>query len=164
MGLRLGEFVVVQSFVDKSLEDLGVVTSLFTSEKFAKMRQQASPSLDVEENKVGKILRLATSEERIVLPLKFEKEIPLLRSCQFFAEQMNLNLSIYGVEYQFDGKVLFIYYNSLDRVDYREFVQHVIRLCCPKTRVQMKKSSAGLGFVPKLYAACSLATGEYHVC
>lgn len=163
LNIQIGEFVVVQSFVDKSLEDLGVVTALYTSERFAKMRAMNGPSEDADENKVGKVLRVATWEERQLLPLKAEKEIPLLSACQYFAEQMKLELVILGAEYQFDGKVLFVYYSSVDRVDYREFVHQIIRLCCnKKTRVQMKKkTNTSLVFEPKAFAASALASGEY---
>ena len=145
------------------MEDLGVVTALYTSEHFAKMRALVGPSEDADENKVGKVLRIATFEERSLLPLKAEKEIPLLSACQYFAEQMKLELAILGAEYQFDGKVLFVYYTSLERVDYREFVHQIIRLCCnKKTRVQMKKkTSSSLVFEPKAFATTALAMGEY---
>jgi len=161
LHVGLGEFVVVQSFVDKSLEDLGVITALYTSEHFSKVRAMKGLSEDLEENKVGKVIRVATYEEKQMLPLKCEKEQPLLNACQYFAAQMKLDLSIYDVEYQFDGRVIYIYYTSQDRVDYREFARHITRLCAQKTRIQMKKITEQMtSFVPKAYGGNTSITGS----
>lgn len=153
----------MQSLTEQHHEDLGVVTALYTYEDFVKMSSTLSPSDDADENRVGRVLRVATDEEKKLLPMKSEREGPLLKACQTFVDRFCLDMAVHGVEYQFDGNVLFVYYAARGRVDFRSLVQHIVRIYCRKTRIQMKKTSQCRDFIPERFAAEALATGQYFV-
>lgn len=159
--IQPGEFVLVQSFVDKSQEDLGVVTRIYTPEEFDALKEYEGPSEDADENKVGRVLRLALPEELKYLPMKFQREHPLLRICQTFVERNMLPMTVYGVEYQYDGNVLYVYYVSKDRVDFRPLVKFLIKMYCKGTRIQMKKTNQCRDFVPVAWASEALITGKH---
>lgn len=152
---------MVQSFVDKSHEDMGVVTEIMTENQFNDSLQFLGPSDDPEENKLGKLLRIALPEERKYLPMKFQREHPLLRICQTYTVRHSLPMIIHGVEYQFDGNVLFVYYTSRERVDFRPLVKFLIKMYCKGTRIQMKKTDQSRDFIPNASAAEALITGKY---
>jgi len=158
--ISIGEFVIVQSFVDKKLEDMGVVTQVYSREEFDAITFAMGPSDDVDENKVGKILRIATVEERQYLPLKLEKERLLLHACKEFVFHNRIPMDLYGVEYQFDGNVLFIYYTSLDRVDFRPLVRFLLKLYCKGTRINMKRTNLCRPFLPFPFASYALTSGN----
>jgi len=136
---KVGDFLVVQSYVDKHSEDLGVITDIYTFEQYDEMTKVLGPSEDPDENKVGKILRMATMVEKEYLSQKQQRENFLLSACKQYVENRSILMTIHGVEYQFDGNVLFIYYMSRDRVDFRPLVKFLLKLYCKATRIQLKR-------------------------
>lgn len=160
-NIGIGEFVIVQSFVDKSQEDLGIVVAVHSPEEFERLMKAEGPFLDADENKVGKVLRVALPEERSFLPVKAQRESPLLRICQTFIDRILLPMTVYGVEYQFDGNLLYVYYVSQDRVDFRPLVTFLSRKYCRGTRIQMKKTNHCREFMPLSFAAEALASGVH---
>ena len=161
LNVRVGEFVIIKSFLDESHEDLGVVTAVYSPAAFKSYCQRVGPSEDADENTVGEILRLALPEERKLLPVKFQREHPLLRICQAFVDKILLPMTVYGVDFQFDGNVLFVYYVSKDRVDFRPLVRFLARKYCRGVRIQMKKTNQCREFIPFRFASESLISGKY---
>lgn len=162
-NVSVGEFVIVQSFIDKSQEDLGVVTCVYSSEEFTQLMELNGPFEDADENKVGSLLRRASLHERQLLPLKSQQELPLLRLCQSFIDRILLPMTVYGVEYQFDGNLLYVYYVSRDRVDFRPLVRFLSKQYCKGIRIQMKKTNQCREFVPFAFAAEALSSGQYQL-
>ena len=156
----MGEFVIVRSLVDKSQEDLGVVTQIYTSSEFDALIARLGPSEDADENKIGRVLRVALPEERQLLPVKFEREAPLVRVCQAFVQRNHIAMTVYGVEFQFDGQILYVYYVSKDRVDFRPLVKFLIKTYCKGIRVQMRKTTQRRHFTPCQFATEALITGK----
>lgn len=152
---------MVQSFVDKSHEDMGVVTDIMTENQYHERCQLWGPTEDPEESKLGKLLRVASPEERKYLPQKFQREHPLLRICQTYTVRHSLPMIIHGVEYQFDGNVLFVYYTSRERVDFRPLVKFLIKMYCKGSRIQMKKTDTSRDFNPCPFASEALITGKH---
>jgi cell fate regulator YaaT (PSP1 superfamily) len=68
-------------------------------------------------------------------------------------------MKVYGVEYQFDGNIIFIYYTADTRIDYRSFVYDLVKEC-KNTRVKMKKTNQCRKFIPKVWATQALITGN----
>lgn len=151
----------MQSFVDKSHEDLGVVTKIYEPEEFAEMRSREESYEDADENKVGRVLRVASPEERKFLPMKYQREHPLFRICQNYVIRHLIPITVHGAEYQYDGQVLFVYYESKERVDYRPLVKFLIKMYCQGTRVQMKNVLHCREFKPLAFAAEALITGKH---
>lgn len=162
--MKLGEFVIVQSFIDKSQDDLGVVVQIYTPEEFVALKEFEGPSADSDENMIGRVLRLALPDELKFLPVKFQREHPLLRICQNFVERTAMLMTVYGVEYQFDGNVVCVYYVSKDRVDFRPLVKYLIQKHCKGLRIQMKKTNQCREFVPVSWASEALITGKHCYC
>ena len=139
--------------MDKHSEDLGVITDIYTFEQYDEMTKVLGPSEDTDENKVGKIIRMGTIEEREFLPQKQQRENFLMNVCKQYVENRGLLMTIHGVEYQFDGNVLFIYYMSRDRVDFRPLVKFLLKLYCKATRIQLKRIDQCRDFIPLPYAS-----------
>ena len=157
----MGEFVIVQSFVDKSHEDLGVVVQIMTTDEFESSRPACDRSEDPDETKVGRVLRIPLKEELKFLPMKFQREYPLLRICQTFVMRHNMPIKICGVAYQFDGNVLFVYYEATERVDYRALVKFLIKMYCSGSRIHMKNIAlCESKFVPLPFASEALVSGK----
>jgi len=144
---------------EKNQEDLGVITNAYSLEDFHLMRSYVGLSQDAEENVVGNILRLATMADRIKLPKKLVREEHILQLCRELArEKYFLSMNIYGVEYQFDGLKLNVYYTSDARVDYREFAQDLFARF--RTKIWMRKTNQCTVFIPKPFATRALQTGN----
>lgn len=158
-NITIGEFLIVKSHINPILQDLGVVTCMYTVEEFMNLKQFLGRSQDAEENFVGTVLRVATMDERAMLPYKHSREPPTLAIAKKIVKKYSLSMHVYGVEYQFDGKILYVYYTADNRVDYRGFVFDMVREC-NNTRVKMKKTNQCRKFVPQPKAALALATGN----
>lgn len=151
---------MVRSFIDKAHEDLGIVVRVYAPEEFDVLRAMEGRYEDPDENKVGRVLRLTLPEELKYLPMKFQREYPLLRICQTFVVRHLIPMTVTGVEYQYDGNVLFVYYNSKERVDYRPLVKFLIKMYCPDTRIQMKNNHHCREFKPLPWAQEAMITGK----
>lgn len=155
--LKLGDFVITEG--EKNQEDLGVITNAYSVEDFHLMRSYVGLSQDAEENTVGNILRLATMADRMKLPKKMNREEMILQLCRDLAvNEYHLSMNIYGVEYQFDGLKLSVYYTSDARVDYREFAQDLFSRF--RTKIWMRKTNQCSVFIPKPFATRALQTGD----
>ena len=159
--VSIGEFVIVQSFMEKSQVDLGVVTRIYNPDQYRALKFVEGPFKDEEENKVGIILRVASLLERSVLPIKYQREKPLLTACQGFVRHFFIPMTVYGLEFQFDGNVLFVYYVSEYRVDFRPLIKFLIRNYCNGIRIQMKKTNLCREFQPLRFATEGLMSGKY---
>ncbi len=67
----MGEFVVVET--DNGI-DLGVVIALVDLQHLVEKRMHRSTAVDEDDTFVGRILRIASMEERQLLPAKFSDE------------------------------------------------------------------------------------------
>lgn len=156
--IKLGDMLITRSHLDPLYSDLGVVTSLFTVDQFLAFKKLLGRSVDEEENFVGVALRLATEEERRYLPIKLETEKNVHHYARYIVVELELIMDVYEVEFQFDGKVLYVYYTADNRVDYRQFVAYMKAFT--GVRVKMKKTNQCRKFVPRLFASVALATGK----
>lgn len=157
--IALGEFLIVQSFVDPNQVDMGILTKMYTVDAFYAWKRLRGRSQDHEENAVGRVIRVATQMERQLLPMKYAREGPLLEACHRLTILHGINMKVYGVEYQFDGNVIFVYYTADTRVDYRAFVYDLLKES-NHTRVKMKKTNQCRKFIPKEWAVTALVTGQ----
>jgi len=155
----IGDFVIVESHYDDMQIDMGILTKISTFEAFKQAKSLRGKSQDKEENSVGRILRIASFQERCLLPAKYAREQPLTDMCKLYAAAHQLSMNVYGVEFQFDGKILFVYYTADSRVDYRGLVYDMVKEC-NHIRVKMKKTNQCRKFIPKEYATISLRTGQ----
>src|ERR1700739_2492318 len=108
--INIGSFLITISHLDPKTIDMGVVTALYSVDEFLEMKKMLGRSQDEEENFIGIVIREASMEERKYLPAKWEREIPTIEIARSVANKLKLAMNIYVVEYQFDGKVLYLYY------------------------------------------------------
>ncbi len=176
--IDIGQFVIVEA---DNGEDLGVVTGVLSMQQLVQRRLQARSVADEEDADLGRILRIASDDERAQLPAKLhdEQEIVQVRlknekhcksmstlTCSLFSQlciqlaqyTFGLPMQVVTAEYQFDRHRLNIYYSSLTRVDFRELIKSLFSVY--QTRIWMKKTNQGRPFVPEQFAAMSMATGE----
>jgi len=137
---------------------MGVVTALYSVEEFLEFKKMMGRSQDAEENFLGMVIRVASMEERMYLPAKFDREMPTLEVAKQVVNDLGLMMEVYIAEYQFDGKVLYLYYTADSRVDYRALVHEVSR-ACSGVRVKMKKTNQCRKFIPHEFASIGLSTG-----
>jgi len=140
---------------------LGIVTEIYSAEEHDELVAALGPSEDADDNKIGKILRIANTDDKMYLPRKLERETFYLNACQQYVARTFLPMNVYGVEYQFDGNVLFVYYLSNDRVDFRPLVKFLIKAFCRGIRIQMKRTNLCREFIPVASASYSLSTGNF---
>lgn len=156
----MGDFLLVTSHVETDQMDLGILIRMFTHVEYIRYKETLGRSQDREENYVGVVLRIANRNERRLLPAKFAKEAELLRFAQRLVQDAgNLPMNVQDVEFQYDGNILFVYYTSDGRVDYRTFVYDMMKEC-NNTRVKMKKTNNCRPFVPNSFAQIALCTGS----
>lgn len=81
--------------------------------------------------KLGKILSLATSNDKLILDNRFYDENLILKICEnYIYNDPNLKpLTIYDVEYQFDRTKLLLYYYSEITVDYSDLIRTIQNYC-----------------------------------
>ena len=156
--IKIGSFLITDSHLKPKTIDMGVVTALHSVEEFIELKKHLGRSQDEEENFLGTVIRVASMKERMRLPVKWKREGPTLVAAQWIASKLNLVMDLYEAEYQFDGKVLYLYYRAENRVDYRELV-HEVSQACGGVRVKMKKTDQCRKFIPHGFAKVSLATG-----
>ncbi len=83
----------------------------------------------------------------------------LLKACLHLVTNVyRLKMKVTGVDYQFDGTKLTLYYTSDVRVDYRELVRDLFAKF--HTRIWMKKTNQCKTFVPHQFATQALTTGN----
>lgn len=135
-----------------------MISNYLTEEQFRANRAKLGKSPDDSENKISQIVRIATAEERSKLPVKHEQEQRLLKICQHLAVNIHhLPMNIYGVEFQFDGKKVSVFYTSDIKVDYSILVREIYDYC--KIHIWMRKTNLNVKFSPKPFAINALITG-----
>lgn len=155
LNVRLGDFVKVEA--DRG-EDLGVVCEINPISTQKRVLSKVSTG---GQSAIKKILRLATAQECLHLPVKQREEDNVLQvSVERAMNTYNLPLSIVDAEYQFDRHKLTIYYQSNERIDFRELVRDLFAIY--KTRIWMEHIT--YSFRPNEGATIALQTGmNYHL-
>jgi len=155
LNVRVGDFVKVEA--DRG-EDLGVVCEI---NPISTQKRVLSKLSTGGQSAIKKILRLATAQECLHLPVKQREEDNVLQvSVERAMNTYNLPLSIVDAEYQFDRHKLTIYYQSNERIDFRELVRDLFAIY--KTRIWMEHIT--YSFRPNEGATIALQTGmNYHL-
>lgn len=96
-AVRVGDVVRVDA--DRG-EDIGHVTSI------------SSLTNDLPLGRLGYILRMATAEEKYLLPLKAKEEWDALELCRQRTVEHQLPMNILDAEYQFDRKKLTFFFEA----------------------------------------------------
>lgn len=107
-----------------------VITKDFHGENLGMIVDVVKPS-NINNNDICSIMRLAESDELNLLDDKYHDENLLFNySKQFVNNNSNLEpLKIIDVEYQFDRKILKIFYSTKMRVDYRQLLRYLQTIC-----------------------------------
>lgn len=157
---EVGSFLVVNSRIESTTHDIGIVTIVYSADEFIAMLQLIGRSSVFEKNILGKAIRVATCDERSLLPLKLEGEETALYKAQHVADKLHIDVNITDIEYQFDGKILFVYCVSvLSSQDNQRFVKELYdALSLVDTRVIVKVNEGS--FIPFKFAQHALATGS----
>ncbi len=146
----IGSFVKVEA--DRG-EDLGVIIEKVEIESL----RSGNVRTRLQNGELKSILYHATFEEIAQLKGKAEEERAIIRIA---AERMNLmyggQLKIVDADYQYDRHKLTIYYESNQRIDFRDFVRDLFTIY--KTRIWMEHVT--YSFRPNEAAAIALQTGE----
>lgn len=152
---NVNEFVVVKG---ERGEDLGIVVGLFSNRIYLEKLQEEGFSVEDDEFKLRRILRLATKQERSELVGKEQDERVVAQYCADTAHHVfNLPMKILTAEYQFDRNKLVVYYAASVHVDFRELVKNIFATF--KTSVWLKKVERGNQFVGRPHATVAMQTG-----
>lgn len=160
--LKIGCYVKVEA--DRG-EDLGIVVSKVTAEKFNATGRSGFRG-GVGSNSTGeltagavsptagagsagaadlkRVIRLATHDEVNLLAVKREEEEELLKICRTKVRQRGLPMHVVDAEYQFDRHKLTFFFEAEGRIDFRELVRDLFSMY--KTRIwmqQLDKNSSG---------------------
>ena len=108
------------------------------------------------ENK--RIVRLATGEERMRLPIKQLEEERAMMVCREKVQQRRLPMVIVDAEYQYDRHKLTFYFEADRRIDFRELVADLFALY--KTRIWMQQIDDSFKPNPLLSAALARGTAD----
>jgi len=117
----VGNFLVVKSHIDPTMTDMGVVTIVYNANEYFRMVEVLDLNPLSEENVLGEGLRLATEDECNLLPSKLQNEESALAQAQITERSLGLSLGMCVAEYQFDGKVLFLYCDAVNSEDINSF-------------------------------------------
>lgn len=109
------------------------------------MGQVKSPPLErklkPEETIAGEVLRKSTVEDSAkARELKFQDVKPIIRQCRALAKQHKLPMRFIAAERLLGGEKLVIYFESEDRVDFREIVKDITR--DTNARVELRQVGA----------------------
>lgn len=149
--LKIGDFAIIDC--DNGQVDLGVVSKVFTPEQFVMCDQ-----MDKDHISKGNIIRTATEQERTYLPIKHAQEIKLFQYCKYLVERMQLDIKVYGIDYQFDGNLVTVYYTSNNLVNLDILVQELFK--SSRTPVFMYRTPRRIRYSAKSFANRSLVTGQ----
>ena len=148
--LLLGQFVILEG--NNGQMDLGVISRVFTPDQFLQNEETKRESMTF-----GKITRCATEEERAYLPLKHSQEVKLLQISKFLVEQLQLPMKVYGIDYQFDGQRVTVYYTAEGPVPKETFAAELFKCC--HTNISMVQTSRRMKFSLQPFAIRALTTG-----
>ncbi|MFN0198500.1 MAG: stage 0 sporulation family protein [Planctomycetaceae bacterium] len=85
----------------------------------------------------GKIMRLATVEDRNFHEETRQREQDEFQGCSEMIHERRLNMQLVDVEHLFGGERVVFYYLAEDRVDFRELVKDLAKRF--KTRIEMRQ-------------------------
>lgn len=148
--LQMGQFVILEG--RHGQVDLGVVSRVFTPDQFAQ-----NDDINKETLTIGNITRCATEEERAHLPFKHSQEVKLLQISKFLVEQMRIPIKVYGIDYQFDGQRVTVFYTAEGPVPKEAFVAELFKCC--HTNISMVQTSRRMKFSLQPFAIRALTTG-----
>eukprot|EP00584_Thalassiosira_punctigera_P012997 CAMPEP_0172555042 /NCGR_PEP_ID=MMETSP1067-20121228/57720_1 /TAXON_ID=265564 ORGANISM="Thalassiosira punctigera, Strain Tpunct2005C2" /NCGR_SAMPLE_ID=MMETSP1067 /ASSEMBLY_ACC=CAM_ASM_000444 /LENGTH=804 /DNA_ID=CAMNT_0013343543 /DNA_START=66 /DNA_END=2480 /DNA_ORIENTATION=+ len=145
--IKIGTYVKVEA--DRG-EDLGIVMSIVTMDKFLSSNRHRSmtedsigsgdPPSPPQSANVGdlkRIMRVATHDEISLLEVKREEEEELLKICRTKVRQRGLPMTVVDAEYQFDRNKLTFFFQAEGRIDFRELVRDLFSMY--KTRIWMQQ-------------------------
>lgn len=129
-------------------DDLAVKTGdmvVLRTKRGTEMGQVKSPPLErrlkPEETIAGEVLRKSTVEDSAkARELKFQDVKPIIRQCRALAKQHKLPMRFIAAERLLGGEKLVIYFESEDRVDFREIVKDITR--DTNARVELRQVGA----------------------
>lgn len=150
--LQIGQFVILEG--RNGQIDLGVISRVFTPDQFVQ-----NDEINKESLTIGNITRCATDEERAYLPFKHSQEVKLLQISKFLVERMQLPMKVYGIDYQFDGQRVTVYYTADGPVPKESFVAELFNCC--HTNISMVQTSRRTKFSLQPFAIRALTTGHY---
>lgn len=135
-NFKLGDFVIVEA--DRGV-DLGIITHICRrNDLLPNKSDRKFDGKDYKAYQLGRIIRMATPTECAFLPEKHRQESEILDVCKDLAQRIHrLPISVVNVVYQFDRNKLTIFYSSIARVDFREFVRDLFGMC--DSRIWMEK-------------------------
>ena len=108
--------------------DSPMITSIFAA-CASTMARGAADGTVTDHHAFKKILRMASMQERLELPLKLQDETDLLEVCRERAREMYcLPMTLVDAEYQFDRLKLTLHYSASRRIDFRELVRDLFAI------------------------------------
>lgn len=131
LDLNTGDAIIIEG---SNVSDLGFVSLQGELVKLQLKKKNISLSDDI-----AVITRIATKEDLVKYENAKSKEMPTLHKSREIASELNLNMKISDVEFQYDGKKAIFYYSAEDRVDFRELIKRLATEF--KVRVEMKQIS-----------------------
>lgn len=113
-NIPLGEFVIVEA--DRG-EDIGIVVEIVPAYTFVDDKHTAGYRgkgfATDQQGEIRKILRIASEEERDLLPDKAAEEAAVVEVCREKVDyQFQLPITVLDAEYQLDRHKLTIYYEA----------------------------------------------------
>ena len=101
----------------------------------------ADRKLKPEESIAGDVVRKATLEDTAKLrELRFIDSKPIIKRCRELSKQHKLRMRVIAVERLLSGDKLLIYFESEERIDFRELVKDITREL--NTRVELRQVGA----------------------
>jgi len=115
----------------------------------------------INDNSLGKILRIATEEDFKQLEAVKKKEKDAFKKFQEMVANHPFDMKLLDAVYQLDGNKLTFFFSAEGRIDFREFVRELATEF--KTRIELHQSSGredarrlgGLGICGKTYCCCT---------
>jgi len=115
----------------------------------------------INDNSLGKILRIATEEDFKQLEAVKKKEKDAFKKFQEMVTNHPFDMKLLDAVYQLDGNKLTFFFSAEGRIDFREFVRELATEF--KTRIELHQSSGredarrlgGLGICGKTYCCCT---------
>jgi cell fate regulator YaaT (PSP1 superfamily) len=114
-------------------EDCGRIIGTATKEDFENLVRKYENIINEVNPK--KIYRLATDTDFKTLKRKKELEKAALEFCAIKCKEKSLHMKVVDCEYQWDLNKITFYFDSDDRIDFRELVKELYKIY--KTRIWM---------------------------
>ncbi len=160
---RIGYFINSKNL--EILPDAKVVVKVERGEDIGRIINCALGNEELEKefenNKIEKILRIATEEDFKQLEAVKKKEEEAKKRFLEIVVKYPFEMKLLDMVYQLDGNKLTFFFSAEDRIDFREFVRELATEF--KTRIELHQSSGredakrfgGLGICGKTYCCVS---------